>query len=369
MNWIKSFLKNWSLTLGVSVLLLLTVDFFAGEWLLYDLSGQYKEQRYRIVDPIFHHTLAPNFDGFGEWGAEPYRVCTDSFGFKSSCDNSRQIHRKADLVFIGDSFTEGIGLPYEDTFVGQIAKSKPELIIVNMGVASYSPTIYLAKVKKFLDEGFDFKELIVYVDISDAQDEAIDYRYVNGVVTDKEGETGIHGSVEIKTFFRSLFPLTYQGLHEFKMRILKPSSYPYSTVTSHPTHLDRNFQRSAWTYNSMSEGYGVMGVNAANDKSIEMMSQLYEILSQKGIKLSVGVYPWPSQLLFDKRESRQVEIWKNFCENRCVHFYNSFPIFFEMSEKHGIDGALDKFFMKNDVHHNANGSKLIATDFLNGYKN
>ena len=42
-----------------------------------------------------------------------------------------------------------------------------ELKIANFGVSSYSPIVYLTKVKHILDSGINFKHLVVFVDISD----------------------------------------------------------------------------------------------------------------------------------------------------------------------------------------------------------
>ena len=54
-------------------------------------------------------------------GGTVYSISTNSLGFKDK--TNRQISLKTDkkrLVFIGDSFTEGLGLIYEKTFVGLI---------------------------------------------------------------------------------------------------------------------------------------------------------------------------------------------------------------------------------------------------------
>ena len=55
------------------------------------------------------------------------------------------------LGIIGDSFVEGLGVGYEETFVGIInLKTTPE--IANLGVSSYSPKIYYSKLKYFIDK-------------------------------------------------------------------------------------------------------------------------------------------------------------------------------------------------------------------------
>jgi hypothetical protein len=64
------------------------------------------------------------------------------------------------------------------------------------------------------------------------------------------------------------------------------------------------------------------------------MDRLHELLSAHGIALSVGVYPWPQQLLYDTVNSRQPRIWRDWCAGKCNQFFDHFPTFFRYKEKH-----------------------------------
>ena len=78
------------------------------------------------------------------------------------------------ILFIGDSFTEGVSLKYEDTFVGLIdsALKKEKIDVLNAARASYSTIIYWRKIKYLIEDiGLKFDEVVVFIDISDAQDE------------------------------------------------------------------------------------------------------------------------------------------------------------------------------------------------------
>ena len=83
------------------------------------------------------------------------------------------------ILLIGDSFTEGIGQPFENTFAGLLAqegaKRANKVEFLNAGVASYSPTIYYAKIKYLLDKGLQFDEVVLLSDSSDVEDEASSY--------------------------------------------------------------------------------------------------------------------------------------------------------------------------------------------------
>jgi len=138
------------------------------------------EKSYRTRSEIYHHDLDKNvYLETAHWGGRKYVIATDSLGFKSPKPVNTQIESDDyRIVFIGDSFTEGMGFAYQDTFVGQIASalSRQNIEVLNAAVASYSPSIYYRKMKYLLEElGLKFNELVVYIDISDIQDEAVFY--------------------------------------------------------------------------------------------------------------------------------------------------------------------------------------------------
>lgn len=315
---------------------------------------------------VYHHDLAKNFKGKDVWGYLRYDLCTDENGFKTSCIGVKEV-KNFDIAFIGDSFTEGIGLSYEDTFVGKIAKSAPHLKIANLGVSSYSPSIYLAKVKYLLERGVTFKQLVVYIDISDIQDEAIFYTTQNGVVIDKKNIEYFTSVEKIKRTAEGLFPVSYAGLRALKHNLALRAEN-FEVIHSQPDYLSYSYQRSAWTYNDLSLGYGQKGVTGGIESSLSAMFELSNLLKSKGITLSVGVYPWPAQLLYDEIESNQVRIWRNFCKQHCLDFHNSFESFFKLKERMSVDSIIKGYFIHGDVHHNVNGAQIIADDFLKAHQ-
>ena len=369
MKKIKHIIKEFLPTFFITVSLLLLVDFFVGTHLLSFTHQNDLEKKYRVSNFVYHHSLIPGYEGMGLWGKIEYKICTDIYGFKTRCGQNIQESKDFDIAFIGDSFTEGIGLPFEDTFVGKIANAMPHTKIANLGVSSYSPSIYLAKVNELLNDGFKFKELVVYIDIGDMQDEALSYVYQDGnaylMMAKVDEQTSVGRWLELKRYAKHFFPLMYRALHYIMLLF-----YPLEAKISESgiTYTHRDWDRSSWTYNSESPGYGLIGVDGAVKKSVRIMTQLSDLTVKHGIKLSVGVYPWPGQLLYDGRDSRQVEVWREFCEKRCTHFYNSFPSFFEKVNKYGAPGAIDRYFIKGDPHHNSSGTDIVSTDFLTEYR-
>jgi hypothetical protein len=388
MKRISLFVLDTVIVALISVALLLAVDFACGLQVLGMLHKNFAERQYRVGHYVYHHTLVPNFRGDGYWGNAAYTICTNRYGFKVDCSVADDATKDFDIAFIGDSFTEGVGLAHRQTFVGKIGAALPQLKIANLGVSSYSPTIYFAKLQHLLNEGFRFKEVVAYIDISDIQDEALSYRYFEGTVVPIEYAP----PNAIKRWSRWAFPLTYQGLFALRTAVentfhgsatqvsAKRSDYEEqreppnqtseirSPAHSKADYLMKGYEKSAWTYDISTKGYGNMGVEGAVGKAVAMMINLHRLLDQRGIAMSVGVYPWAAQLLYDNEDSRQVHLWREFCKNRCKNFYNSFPTFFEKTKQIGVDETIKRYFRDNDVHHNEAGTEMVARDFLDNYR-
>jgi len=308
-----------------------------------------KEKSYRIKNEHFHHTLASNIRVQSRWGnSKPYLTCTDKFGFRISCiEKNNERKNNKNIVFIGDSFTEGIGLDYEKNFTSMF-NNYSENNIINMGVTSYSPIIYLKKIQYFVQKGLDIDHVIVFIDISDIDDEA-NYYYEcedqNNVCMHSWHKQSNINSIKKKEE-NFLFPLYEKIRIETKnlKRKIKPKIYIYR----------KNYKRSMWTHVESTDEIK-KGIN----NSIKHMISLHNFLKTKDISLSVAVYPQPGQIIYDSKNSKQVKIWKNFCENKCKHFINLFPPFFDEKPKLTSMQIIKKYYIKNDIHFNELGNKKI----------
>jgi hypothetical protein len=151
-----------------------------------------------------------------------------------------------------------------------------------------------------------------------------------------------------------------------------PSSWRCSPYSKSPCALTqpkqiyaKDFERGDWTYDSSLPCYGTMGVEGGIAKAIAQMDKLHALLSEKHIGLSVSVYPWPQQLLYDKEESRQVTIWREWCDKRCKRFLNHFPFLFAYKREH--PDFLRRLFFWGDLHYNSLGNEIIARDLIAQY--
>ncbi len=344
MGWAKVLAVNAALTLVLFLAFDLVYTNFFAEY----PDASIAEQKYRIKHHFYHHDLAANFAGNGIWGYLTHRICTNEHGFKDKCNGPSLKHY--DFAFIGDSFTEAIGMNFEDSFVGRFAIDS-EYTVANLAVSSYSPVIYVNKVKDVLARGIEFDHLVVFVDISDLQDDSAVYkRDRNGAVVDLVEADAAEGRGAFLEF----------AVENFQLSALVYRLVKHVQVTLKPRPKPINLDRSDWTFNANSAGYGSYGVDGAIALSVSYMNELYELLANRDIKLSVGVYPWPDQIFNDTLEkNKQTQIWRAFCENRCASFIDMFPVFNQLKVEIGEEALYESYFIEGDVHFNEAGNELI----------
>ena len=360
MSWIKSSL----IILITTVLLFMFVDYGLTIFKMYPTNEKLSEviikgKKLRIQDKIFHHGFSPSHRGMQKWSNYLYEVCTDQHSFKISCsDFSSKTEKYFDIAFIGDSFTEAIGMEYEDSFVGLFAADNPELRVANLGVSSYSPSTYYAKLKYLLAEGYMFDHIFIFIDISDIQDEAKYLLESERVVEYKENNW------ESKKNKASYDWVPNKFYYDLKKN-LKLSSIVYSLILYgevNPTsyRIPARITRGEWTYNTKSLAYGLIGVSGAKEKSLNVMEKIYELLKGHDIKMSVGVYPWPNQIFSDKLIGNQQSImWETFCIDKCEYFFDVFKDFSGLVNSSSSLHVYNKYFILGDVHFSKAGNRLV----------
>jgi hypothetical protein len=321
----------------------------------------------RVRDPVRHHAFKPNCTDTAIWGRDSYEFSTNSLGFRD--EKIRDVplaDSRPRILILGDSMTEG-KLPWHDSYVGRIAAAFPQYDFLNGGVASYSPSNYLNTARMVLAKGVEIDEVMVFIDPSDVQDEAAFYR-------DTGGSGAVAGPVrqDFTGPWYAAWRISLAQHFMFADRILEALDrrlfrYGFYRLTAAGLGLDGEI--GAWTYRKVNEtlpstaGYAPLGVEGGIAKEKAKMTQLYQLLQQHNIPIGVVVYPWPAQSAYDTVESRQVRIWREWCEGKCKRFISLFPAFFAVKDhcprlQPGC-WYLD-YFIFGDVHFNAAGNALVA---------
>lgn len=364
--------RKWALlavcNIGLTIALFLAFDLIVSNsslryWIITD--------QFRVPDPRLHHTLERNVSSaLAVWGDRLYRFDTNSLGLRDARVRTIATGREQPprVLFLGDSFTEGVGLSWDDTIVARFAAHYPNLDVLNAGVLGYSPSNYLRKAELLLDEGVRIDYAIVYIDISDIQDEALIHFDRSGDIVD--GDIVVNPEARVgdppETVWHRRMPgvLSSSSLDRFLSSGFRVTEYLRRRIgpliagnpRQYPLH---RLIRSMWTVPGadVEGGYGELGVAGAIDKATGVMDQLASLLRARGVACYVAVYPWPDQIEYDGVDSLQVRIWRVWCaRNHCAGFIDHFPDFFARKEL----GDWHTLYLRGDVHFSKAGAELAA---------
>ena len=303
------------------------------------------------------------------WLGASYEFATNSLGFR---DESVRVvsltTARPRILVLGDSASEGM-TEWHDSFIGRLADHFPQYEFLNGSVEGYSPSNYLNTERIVTRDGVDFDEVMVFADISDVQDEAAFFhdKTPDGTVATANGKKSKSSTYsDLRLWINNNLLLTNDVFQFFEKGAVRLGWY----------HLDLghggnefDLERSAWTYRQVSEtepyetGYAPLGVEGGIAKQKAKMEALYRALQARNIPMTVVVYPWPAQLAHDSADSREVRIWKEWCDGRCKRFVTVFPAFFAVKEacpKTQPGCWYLSHFIFGDTHYNSAGDALVA---------
>jgi len=316
----------------------------------------------RIFHPRLHHALAANREHcLQQWGGESYEFATNSLGMIDSAASQVALRSRTPRVLVmGDSFAEGTGVPPAHSWTGLLrARLAPRIELLNAGVRSYSPSIHLVKARDLLAQGLSPREVILLIDISDPDDEFNRYRLDRtGAVVDRSQSARTSRlapplRTRVRDFVNEHTWVTRRAL--LGARELLQWMRPVPLTRSRHV-LPWIHRRGGWTtHDELWTAYGKAGMDLAQ----RHMAELATLLSTHGVGLSIVVYPWPEQLLYDSVESKQVRLWRAWAQEHEVRFEELFSAF------HRAGPAVDvvaSHFIQGDVHWNRRGHRFVADE-------
>lgn len=325
-----------------------------------------------------------------------HEFCTNNYGFKSSCiDNI--ISKNLDYVFLGDSQTEGIGLNYDDTFVGKLNNIFKNKIILNTGIVNQRPYDYIKKIEYLLRQKFVFSEVFLVVDLTDVHDEwlqreSYDFevekkfqpiqhrnkKSINYKKTKKKELNEVENKIikedikpqffiQIKKIISNIliksksfaqhFPNTHYALHRLK-HIRYPEPYWIYTYN--------NSLNTLWSYDDQQFKDTIEHI----DRMMKHLTIVGDILSQNNIKFNLILLPHPTSLFHGTLNNKTTKLFKNFCLKKCDKFINIYTPLFKDKNKLTFSEAktlVSKYYIEGDFHFNKQGHDLIFKEVLNSF--
>ncbi len=167
---------------------------------------------------------------------------------------------------------------------------------------------------------------------------------------------------KIFAFFKKRFRLSYDLYRQTQIGLynLRIINYPIpNKVLNNPD--------SDWTHNYQKKFYRNLELSQSTNIALKNMYKLSRLLKKNNIDLSLAVYPWPGTLKHDSVDNKQVRLWENFCHLNCKKFYNLMVPFFDMLNDESFSSLYKKVYIKDDVHFNNEGNKILAKSFLKLY--
>ena len=347
------YLKNITKIFLITLFLFFSTDFFFGERILKKFRIIYLEELLKVSNDDYGYSFKSNINtNFAVWGNTYYKLCTDSRGFKFNCKDKEL--KNYEIAFIGDSFTEGIALPFQKTFVGKF-KQKTKLDIVNLGVSSYSPNIYLKKIKYLISNKIVlFNHVIVGIDLTDLED---DWQRREIQKSRDTSSTNPRKQFKFKIFLAKNLPTTYLILQKINWYIKIELTKNVSV-----DHLDYSKNKASWSY--------IKNYDKLNEKienQVDNMNELFNYLKDNNIKLSILIYPHQASIKYDVKDSLYKKIWKDYCKNKCFKFIDAYSIFFDKSNDTSKNEIMKKYYIKGDPHFNEKGNDVVFKILLKNF--
>ena len=321
------------------------------------------------------YELKPGFDEhvFAYKGKRRTRITIDERRYRVGSSENECLDVCTDLLFLGDSFTFGSALEWDDTFVGMVQSDSPEFNVINGGNQSYSVTAYNYIYQRYLRtrDNESAHLVVVAVDISDVQDEASIWR------ADADHKAGIGHPVMFqrvldensdgfgnKDYSSGIYPL--EGYLPYTHSILGYFKYVFSKNDDYLTN------RAAFTHKDWKvldqdyaqDGYLPRGVSGGIARVESGLKHLLREIEKHNGEAIFLVYPWPNQLAFQDTHFDWSEFIRTICmEEDCVGVVDVFAIMREYKQSHPDEWYPD-LYSTGDIHFNSFGNRIIADELL-----
>ena len=322
----------------VFIIVFIALDIFLGSLYLPDV------RHYRKPHDYYHHDLVPNVSNiYVKWARQIYKISTNSLGFRDSI--SRNISNRSDnyrILLIGDSFTEAVGVDWNDSFAGILfnRSEKSGIEILNAGVIGYSPRLYYLKTEYLLNiQKLEFDELLVFIDMSDIDNEHLyqDYKPKSKSFVDRLIQQA------------SRYSFVLRKIRQPPALSLNKQGIPFAD------DLKKNYESPIGEWR-ISDPKIEKGFRLATNN----MSQLVKLCREYKIKLRIIVYPWQSNI--GHTNHLQERAWKDFSVTHKVDFTSLFPDFAEACNYDGE--TCSDFFIPSDSHWSVAGHNFVANKIL-----
>lgn len=366
----------WS-QLAISILMVVALDLLTGFVIIPESYSSFRTPHY-----FYHHGLQPGQEALGAWGSSLYPVRTNSLGMVDSAAYEVEMDTdKPRLLILGDSHSEGVGIPYEKTFSGLLSdRMRDSVDVLNASCISYSPKIAYLKAKYLFEKGLKVDHLLVLIDISDMQNELV---YEN--FESKERSWSNEAWNSAKFFLKnhsSIFYLVNSIIKKRETRkFLEQAKFfnqqgqvgtPANAMELYASFFkgfDDNVLLSNPQFHGVGEWYYNEKFRPLADRGIalgmENILKLKALCDAHDVRLTISVHPWHYQILKGNPQDYYVEKWQSFAASENIGFVNLFPLFIDARNPAIVTKM---YFIRDDNHWNEFGHARVARRLENYFR-
>jgi lysophospholipase L1-like esterase len=310
----------------------------------------------RRYDARYHHGFGPGVRFRERWGGpdETYPIVTNQLGLRDADEREVPAYTpKRRILFLGDSFVEGIGVPYEETFVGIVDRrlGRERFDVLDAGVSGASPKLYFYKLKFLLeDAGLKVDDLYVFIDTSDAHNEIEFEDWEPGTPPYREpprpGRTW-----ETLRRWSYLADLAWQGVVRWRER---------DRVAAARRLDDEMYEMFD---PEVQARWGRRALGHLDD----YVQRLLDLCKDHGIRANLVIFPHPFHIEVGTRAAKWSGFWRRVAERNQVPLLDLFPLFVGQEEGEAAAqrrAVAERFFIPGDIHWNAAGHELVAEQIL-----
>tara|TARA_B110000967_G_C18862057_1_gene550556 strand:+ start:75 stop:1193 length:1119 start_codon:yes stop_codon:yes gene_type:complete len=292
----------------------------------------------------------------------PYKVYTDKDGYRFSGKNRSS--KLDNLIFLGDSFTYGYGVKFENSFPGIVESKTNKHEVYNLGVPGYGIQKYYEVLEEFL-KNKKASKIFVTLDMTDIHDAA--FRWVKIPNTDSTVLKSKHTNKRI-TNWQNIKYLNFKGTRllvfhfrnfsrhlKLKLRsknmgnqdtALKSeiANFTYTEIKNHNELNNKNFKKSLIIINE-------------HFQKISLLAKMNEA------DLYLIIFPWPETLIYGQKIFNWEDFNNDICEkNYCSKVINLFNDFKKIKDYNNNWKSL--LYIDNDVHLKKLGNSLVASKII-----
>lgn len=292
----------------------------------------------------YHHVHPNNYqflmhDPNGEYGG--FHVYYDNLGFRVADEASHTnelIDEDKAIIFMGDSFTEGNQVPYNETFASLVSE-RLGVPSVNFGVSSYSPLIYELQVKNIVSQ-FNANTVVLQIYSNDFSS---DQSYFKDAILKKNEIIGIDGGANnvIITIARK----------SYLARFIRKSQLLLQHILTNPNDTIEV------PYSAFDNEQGVTDENLLN--TVDILRRINSSLDEQNKKLYVFLIPSKSLSMAEE----------------CCSSDNLYTRFYSALDEVGVDTIdvrshfeqsddQNELFFNIDIHLTYKGHMAVASSIV-----